>query len=63
MVESPATAAPERVVEVTPRELPLSCPSRHVDAAAMHPRVYIPLRERGGRAACPYCGTVYQLID
>lgn len=63
MAETHAGAAAGRIVEVERRELPFSCPSRQVDAASMHPRVYIPLVESGGRAVCPYCGTEYVLND
>lgn len=63
MAESMANTPTGAVVEVTPRELPLSCPNRNVDAAAAHPRVYIPLKEGGGRAVCPYCGTEYRLVE
>ncbi|MGE8356202.1 MAG: zinc-finger domain-containing protein [Microvirgula sp.] len=26
-----------------------------------HPRVFLPIRQQGGVAKCPYCGTEYKL--
>jgi uncharacterized Zn-finger protein len=50
----------QRVIEVRDDELPLHCPMpQHVDWNA-HPRVYLPIAERG-EALCPYCGTLYRL--
>ena len=63
MAESAENRATGGVIEVTSRDLPLSCPNRNVDAAAVHPRVYIPLKEGGGQVVCPYCGTEYRLVE
>lgn len=53
----------ERVHGVRRVELPLSCPTPEMRLWNSHPRVYLPIEAEGGRALCPYCGTVYQLVD
>ena len=63
MAEATAKSDTREVVEVSRKDLPLSCPSPETDQAGLHPRVYIPLKEKGGRAVCPYCGTEYGLKD
>lgn len=63
MAEASANATSGAVIVVHRSELPVCCPSGNVDAAGIHPRVYIPLEEAGGTAVCPYCGTEYQLQD
>ena len=47
---------------VTRADLPLSCPPPGEEVWNMHPRVYLPIEE-SGTATCPYCGTVYRLVD
>jgi len=42
-------------------QLPFSCPPAGTDPAALHPRVYIPLKRVGEPHTCPYCGAVYAL--
>ncbi|MBF0264841.1 MAG: zinc-finger domain-containing protein [Gammaproteobacteria bacterium] len=49
--------------EVTNRDLPLHCPVKGTTTWDSHPRVYIPIKENGGHAKCPYCGTEYSLKD
>lgn len=49
--------------EVRRAELPLSCPLPSMAVWNEHPRVYLSIVEDGGRSQCPYCGTVYVLID
>ena len=49
-------------VEVTESDLPLSCPLSHQAVAHAHPRVYLPIEDRG-KAKCYYCGTLYVLKD
>ena len=63
MAEATATTDTRQVVEVSRNDLPLSCPDPDTDAAGLHPRVYIPLKESGGQAVCPYCGAEYRLKD
>ena len=45
-------------VIVTKKELPLSCPMPSMSLWNMHPKVFIPVEEKG-QAQCPYCGTIY----
>jgi uncharacterized Zn-finger protein len=46
--------------EVTPEDLPLSCPMPQMALWNSHPRVYLPIEESGW-AKCPYCGAEYTL--
>lgn len=50
----------QRYIEVTPEDLPLHCPTPGMALWSSHPRVYLPLEEKG-EALCPYCGTLYKL--
>ncbi|MCB1856805.1 MAG: zinc-finger domain-containing protein [Gammaproteobacteria bacterium] len=50
-------------IRVKREQLPLSCPNAGTDPAALHPRVYIPLKKPGDQADCPYCGAKYLLTD
>ena len=45
---------------VTKADLPLHCPMDNMRLWDSHPRVYLPLDDRG-RAKCPYCGAEYTL--
>jgi len=49
-----------RVVEVKDADLPLHCPMPGDAVWNGHPRVFLPLEEKG-EALCPYCGTLYKL--
>ncbi len=46
--------------EVTPEDLPLSCPTPEMILWNSHPRVYLPI-EATGWAKCPYCGAEFTL--
>ena len=46
--------------EVTPADLPLSCPMPAMTLWNSHPRVYLPI-EQTGFAKCPYCSAEYVL--
>ena len=46
--------------EVTPADLPLSCPMPGMQLWNSHPRVYLPI-EQTGWAKCPYCSAEYTL--
>lgn len=48
--------------EVSPHELPLSCPMPDMRLWDAHPRVYLPLAEEK-RVICPYCDAEYLLKD
>ena len=53
--------ADPRIVEVTAADLPLHCPMSGQGAAVSHPRVFLPVEDKG-EARCPYCSTVYKLV-
>jgi len=63
MTEATATPMAPAVIEVSRKQLPLSCPNGGTNPAELHPRVFIPLKTTGERVSCPYCGAVYQLKD
>jgi uncharacterized Zn-finger protein len=50
----------KREYEVTPKDLPLSCPMPQMPLWNSHPRVYLPIEETGW-AMCPYCSAEYFL--
>lgn len=62
-----ASSAPSDLVqktcEVHRADLPLSCPLPSMAVWNEHPRVYLSIVEDGGRSQCPYCGTIYVLVD
>ena len=63
---SPATPSPvnaQQPHDVRRADLPLSCPTPDMALWNSHPRVYLAIEAEGGRAACPYCGAQYVLID
>ena len=45
---------------VTPKDLPLSCPMPEMYLWNSHPKVYLAI-EATGWAKCPYCGAEYTL--
>ncbi|MFY9437869.1 MAG: zinc-finger domain-containing protein [Burkholderiaceae bacterium] len=59
---------PKTVVELQATDLTqhggVFCPSAAADMALWnsHPKVYLDV-SKTGKAACPYCGTVYALAD
>jgi uncharacterized Zn-finger protein len=55
-----ANAAPR--YEVTRADLPLSCPMPNMTSWNSHPRVFLPIEEKG-YAKCIYCGAEYILKD
>lgn len=48
--------------EITREDLPLHCPMEGTTLWNSHPRVFLPI-EDSGEELCPYCGTLYVLID
>ena len=52
----PANA--QHLYQVTPRDLPLSCPMPGMYLWNSHPKVFLPIQETG-EAKCPYCGAEY----
>lgn len=53
-------ACTKKIVTITKKDLPLSCPLSNERLWDAHPRVYLPI-EQSGREVCPYCETEYQL--
>ena len=49
-------------VPINRSHLPLSCPLPGQVMWNAHPRQYLPIEE-SGREQCPYCGTVYVLVE
>jgi uncharacterized Zn-finger protein len=50
-------------VEVKASDLPIHCPVEGSSLWNSHPRVYIAVAENDGESRCPYCGTLYKLIE
>ena len=50
----------QRIVEVTEKDLPLTCPMPDMTLWNAHPKVVIGFGN-GNEARCPYCGTLYKL--
>jgi uncharacterized Zn-finger protein len=47
-------------ITVTAQEMPAFCPNPKMPVWSSHPKVYLSF-DGEGQAACPYCGTAYQL--
>ena len=47
---------------VTRADLPLSCPMPDMALWNSHPRVYLPIEDKG-EATCPYCGAEFTLKE
>jgi uncharacterized Zn-finger protein len=56
------TKKESNLVEVTSKDVPLSCPMPGTDVWSSHPRVFLPITDTGS-AICPYCGTHYVMTD
>jgi uncharacterized Zn-finger protein len=53
-----------REVVVKTRDLPLHCPTDDNALWCGHPRVFLPIHESSDKTSrCPYCGTLYRLVD
>lgn len=50
----------QRYVEVTAKDLPLTCPMPNMSLWNAHPKVVIGFGS-SNEARCPYCGTLYKL--
>ena len=57
-----ATPNAKTAIEIKADDLPLHCPLPGSSLWNSHPKVYIPLRENGGEAKCPYCSTMFRLV-
>lgn len=63
-VPAPSEPANARqTYEVRRSDLPLSCPLPSMAVWNSHPRVYLPIKEDGGHADCPYCSAHFVLVD
>ncbi len=49
--------------ELKESDLPAHCPMPGMSLWDSHPRVYLPIKENGGMAKCPYCGAEYSLKE
>ena len=47
-------------IEITAKDLPLTCPRSGASVWDAHPKVSLALDEQG-LASCPYCGKQYKL--
>jgi len=47
--------------ELTESQLPAHCPMPGSSTWDSHPKVYLPVKENGGSAICPYCSAEYVL--
>lgn len=52
----------DRVVVITKKDLPLSCPRPNQHMWNAHPREYLPI-EQSKKEICPYCSTIYILKE
>ena len=52
----------EHQYNVTPADLPLSCPMPGMYLWNSHPKVYLPV-DKEGTSKCPYCGALFTLVD
>ncbi len=50
-----------KIVKLTKKELPASCPTKDTPAWNMHPRVYIEFNDEK-KSVCPYCSNQFELI-
>jgi len=50
----------QRLMEVGAEDLPLHCPMPGQSLWNSHPRVFLPIADKG-EILCPYCGTLYRL--
>ncbi len=56
------TANAENRYEVTRDDLPLSCPMPGMSLWNSHPKVYLPIEDKG-QSKCPYCGADFVLVE
>lgn len=53
-----------REVVVKRQDLPLHCPMDETALWCSHPRVFLAVDTSADKTArCPYCGTLYRLLD
>ncbi|MDN5864984.1 MAG: zinc-finger domain-containing protein [Gammaproteobacteria bacterium] len=61
--ERTETPNDQRHEEVTASDLPVHCPLPEMSLWNSHQQVYIPLEKVGDEATCPYCGTLFRLVE
>ena len=49
--------------ELKESDLPAHCPMPGMSSWDSHPKVYLPIKENGGVAVCPYCSAEYSLKE
>jgi uncharacterized Zn-finger protein len=54
------TANQDKVLHVSPAQLPVHCPTDDMPLWNAHPRVFLEIEEQG-QVSCPYCGTLFIL--
>lgn len=53
----------EKYIEISDKDLPLSCPMPDMVSWDSHPRVFLEIdKEPNHEIICPYCSTRYKLI-
>lgn len=53
----------KKFIEISQRDLPLSCPMPDMLKWNSHPRVFLEIeKEANHQIICPYCSTHYRLI-
>jgi uncharacterized Zn-finger protein len=60
-VSASGDASKNPIIFIKPSELPLACPRPNAPLWSLHPRVFLPIQEEGGKITCPYCSTIYQV--
>lgn len=60
MSQESSTSCQFKVIHVTSKDLPLSCPMPSMSLWNAHPKVYLPIQD-SQKETCPYCGTIYEL--
>lgn len=60
MTEKLKPANAVRRYEITHADLPLHCPMDGQTTWNSHPRVFLPIEDKG-EILCPYCGALYVL--
>lgn len=60
--QKPREANAVKRYEVKQSDLPVHCPMDNMTLWNSHPKVYLPIEDKG-EATCPYCGALYVLLD
>lgn len=60
--EATVSTSDESIFHIKQSQLPLHCPLPEMSLWNQHPKVYLPIEDKG-KAKCPYCGTEYILEE